>query len=214
MENALDYLTRTEDAVRMLLQGIASYKATVESIQDSISRCDTAPEIMISQVTFGEWWMKNKNNQSAVLEANQRYSTESFTRGLLAGSVLKIAAQAIESYSENTTIPDEWTKIFRKKALPDRFFVGRTVHTVPLGLIIYCGLNQYINTASRVIEEINQEVFGRIGAYGGQFEFLAFVDRGSDYRNLHSEYLAANVLDVLGWGDYDRYFGDMRQALN
>jgi hypothetical protein len=210
IENALDYLIRTENAVRVLLQEAAFYKATIRSIQDTVSRSDTAPEMTTA---FGDWWMKNKNDKNAILKAHREYSTEAFTGGILAGSVLKIAAHVIEFYSGSTTVPDEWKKLFKRRILPDRFFVGRTIHTVPVGLIIYCGLNQYINTPSRLIEEINQEVFGRLGASGGQFEFLAFVDRSNSYRSLHSEYLAANVLDVLGWSDYNAYIEDMQQIL-
>lgn len=213
MEKASDYFMRTERAVRMLLQEAASYKDRVKLIQEAVSISDATPETAAPQGAFGEWWMKNRNDQNAVFKAYCKYSADAFIGGLLASSVLKIAANAIDNYSKEASIPDEWLKLFRKRILPDRFFVGRSIHTVPMGLIIYCGLNQYANTTSRSIEEINQEVFGRIGSDGAFFEFKAFVDRSCGYRDLHSEYLAANVLEVLGWTEYDQYIKDMKHAL-
>lgn len=213
MQDALDYLLSTENAVRMFLQQNAFYTSKVETIQANIVCCDCGSRSTKPNITFGEWWIKNKKNKEIIVQANHKYLIEAFTNGLLAGSVLKIAGKAIDYYSENTTVPNEWREKFKRRLLPHRFFVGRTVHTVPVGMIIFCGLNQYINAAGRTIEELNQEVFSRLGVHGGQFEFQAFVDQSSEYRNLHSEYLAANVLNILGWSDYDRYFEDMREIL-
>lgn len=213
MQSALEYLLCTENAVRMLLEQNVFYKSKVENIQATIACGACESNVTDPHITFGKWWDKNKEDKEMIFQANYKYLIEAFTNGIVAGSVLQIAAKAIDYYSKNTTVPDEWTQKFRRALLPHRFFVGRTVHTVPVGLIIFCGLNQYTNAAGRTTEQLNREVFSRLGVHSGQFEFQAFVDRSSEFRDLHSEYFAARVLNILGWSDYENYFEDMREIL-
>ncbi|MFS0757513.1 hypothetical protein ABC383_22820 [Noviherbaspirillum sp. 1P10PC] len=213
MESAISFLTRSENAVRALLHQNAIYADKVKNIQKSIPLASIALNETTSQLSFDDWRIKNKDEKHIIIDAHQKYSTEAFTCGLLAGSILRMANRAIGLYSENTHIPDEWNRIFNKRILPARFFVGRIVHTIPIGLLIFCGLNQFINTTNREIEALNREVFRRLATYGEQFEFRAFVEQETTYRKLHSEYLATNVIDILGWNDYDCYFEDMRRML-
>lgn len=213
MENVSDYFSRTENTVRMLLEENQACQAKVKLAKETVILSSTTPEAMTPQKNFGNWWMENKNNKTAILEAQQSYSIEAFAGGLLAGSVLSIAARAIDNYSQNTAIPDNWGEIFRKESLPTRFFVGRTIHTVPLGLIIYAGWNQYIDHISREIRIINHEVFLRVATHSEIFEFQAFAAREHEFVKLHYEYFASHVLDVLCWNDYDQYIKDMQQAL-
>lgn len=213
MENACDYFLRTENTVRVFLKEYQACKAKVRLIQELIIQGDPAPDLKTRKITFGEWWIKNKNDRDIILKAHQKYSTEAFACGLLAGSVLKIAARAIEHYSGNTAILEEWEKILDKKFLPSKFFIGRTIHTVPLGLLIYAGWNQYIDPISREIRVINQQIFRQVATHSKLFEFESFADLDFNFINLHSEYFASNVIDVLCWNDYDHYIGDMQQAL-
>lgn len=212
MENVSDYFSRTENTVRMLLEENQACQAKVKLAKETVIRSDTT-SVPIPQRDFGNWWMENKNDKTAILKAQQSYSIEAFVGGLLAGSVLSIAARAIDNYSHNTTIPDNWEEIFRKESLPTEFFVGRTIHTVPLGLIIYAGWNQYINHIGRETRAISQEVFLRVATHSKLFEFQAFAAREYEFVNLHSEYFASHVLDVLCWNDYDQYIKDMQQTL-
>lgn len=209
-ENTENFLMRSENAVRALLHQNATYAAKIKKIQKRIPLDYTEHGRRTSELTFGNWWMTNKTNENVIFDASQKYSVEAYTSSLLSGSILKIAAKAIDSHSKNTYIPDEWPKIFKKRFLPARFFVGRSVYTIPIGLVIFCGLNQFINTTDREIEALNREVFTRLATYSGRFEFQAFVGLETSYRNLHSQYLATSVLEILGWTDYDNYFEDMR----
>ena len=213
MENACDYFLRTENTVRILLKEYQACKAKVQLIQELIIHGDAEPGLKTLKITFNEWWIKNKNDRNVILKAQQRYSMEAFACGLLAGSVLKIAARAIEQYSKNIAIPEEWEKIFQKKFLPSEFFIGRTIYTVPLGLLIYAGWNQYNDPVSREIRLINQQVFRQVATHSKLFEFESFANLDSEFISLHFEYFASNVIDVLCWNDYDHYIKDMQQAL-
>ncbi|GAC1503672.1 MAG: hypothetical protein NVS1B10_08790 [Candidatus Saccharimonadales bacterium] len=213
MENACDYFLRTENTVRMLLEEDQICKAKIKAIQDSIILGDAEADLTTSKITFGEWLAKNKDDKSVFQEAQRKYSIEAFSGGLIAGSVLQIAARAIEHYSKNTAVPNDWEEIFRKKSLPTEFFIGKTVHTVPLGLIIYAGWNQYINHTGRGVRAITQEVFARLAIHSGQFEFQALIDQSTNFDNPLAEYFASTVLDALGWNEYDRYIADMKHAL-
>lgn len=173
MHSGLDYLLRTENAVRMLLQQNAVCRAKIELVKKNIASDCNRAEKVDAKIKFNDWWIKNKNEQEVIFNAYCQYSAEAFVSSQLAGSVLNIASQAIEVNSSNSTIPDEWTRIFKRRFLPTSFFIGREVHTVPLGLLIYCGRNQYSNIIDRMDESINQEVFGRLADQGQQLEFQA-----------------------------------------
>ncbi|MFS0755125.1 hypothetical protein ABC383_10565 [Noviherbaspirillum sp. 1P10PC] len=214
MNNAIDYFLRTENTVRMLLAENETCKTKVRLIQENIMVNSALSESLVSSKSFIDWWVKNKNEKDVTFEAHKRYSLEAFASSLLAGTVLQIAARAIELYSENTTVPNEWGKIVRRSFPIPKFFIGRTVHTVPVGLVIYSGRDQYLKTYSgRVIEAINQEVFARLANFSRRLEFQNFVERSSGFYSMHAEYLASNVLDILCWNSYDQYIEDMQQAL-
>lgn len=214
MENACEYFLRTESTVRVLLKEYQACKAKVRSIQELIMHGDAEPGLKTPKITFGEWWMKNKNDKTVILNAQQRYSIEAFACSLLGGSILKIAARAIEHYSKHTAIPEEWDKVPQKKFLPSEFFIGRTIHTVPLGLLIYAGWNQYNDPVSREVRAINQQIFRQLATHSKLFEFESFSNFESEFTSLNFEYFASNVIDVFCWNDYDNYIKDMQQALN
>lgn len=182
METACDYFVRTENTVRMLLKENQVCKDKVRLIQESITLSDVTLDLTNANLKFCDWWAKNKNEEEIISEAHQKYAVEAFSSSLLAGTVLQIAARAIELYSENTTVPDDWRKIGRKNFPVPKFFIGRTVHTVPVGLVIYAGRDHYLKTYSgRVIEAINQEVFVRLGDLSGQLGFQDLVERNRGF---------------------------------
>lgn len=214
MNNAIDYFLRTENTVRMLLAENETCKTKIRLIRETIIVDSVSSESPVPPKTFGDWWVENKNEKEVIFEAHQKYAVEAFSSSLLAGTVLQIAARAIELYSKNTTVSDEWRKIARRNFPLPKFFIGRILHTVPVGLVIYSGREQYLKTYSgRIIEAINQEVFVRLANFSGQLEFQDLVERSRDFYGMHAEYLASNVLDVLCWNSYDQYIKDMQQAL-
>lgn len=210
MENPKDYFSRTENTVRMLLKEHNACKAKVRTIQKLIVQGCATKELEPSEITFGEWWKKNNNDHNVILEAQKKYSIEAVQCGILAGSVLKIAARAIECYSKNAEISENW----KNKFLPSEFFIGRVIYTVPLGLLIYAGWNHYRNPAGIELTAANYQIFKRVGLHSKLSEFDFFSDPDSSFIDLHFDYFASEVLDVLCWIDYDNYLDDMQTALS
>jgi len=67
-----------------------------------------------------------------------------FSKAMLAGSILQVAHKALEEFSTNSTVPPSAAALGVSATSPHvRFSVGREVHGIPTGLLIYAGRIQY-----------------------------------------------------------------------
>jgi hypothetical protein len=143
----------------------------------------------------------------------RQFVAESFANAVLAGSVLQVAAKAIEVYSTNTNVSNDWKVVIGKSRAPIPFCIGRMVRGVPTGLVIYGGRNQHMHYNEAALQPVNREIFARMAAYSEHEELKGFVDPGLDLTNPLLDSFASNVLYVLGWKSYNDYIADMKVLL-
>jgi hypothetical protein len=213
MQSADEYLKKTESAVRKLFEGVESYIA--------ILKADPMPGFVTSytddsdlQDQYEAWANKNRNLIAASMQVQRNFIAESFAQATLCGSILQVAAKALECYSDNTEVPAEWALHIKPDSKAAPFCVGRLVRGVPVGLVIYAARNQHTHFDDSALREPNLSVFERLATNHGYSSSEPFRDPAFDLGNPGVTSLASNVTALVGWRSYDAYERDMRKLLN
>lgn len=131
-----------------------------------------------------------------------------FARDVLCGSILQIADKAIELFSSNQDIPEDWNSFVHKKQA--KYCIGRLVRSVPIGLIILAGRNQYTHFNDQNLHSLNKKVFSVLASSHGEGDF---IDPAFDVENRYLDSYASNIVSLLGWEFYDNYLSDIRSLL-
>ncbi len=210
MQTIDEYLNRTESAVKRLFDGIDDYISILETAV-GVTFVTSEPYGPEQDAEYAEWKTKNAKRLLAAREAEQKYLAESFALDTLCGSVLQVAAKAIEIYGQSKPIPQVFEGIIQPKL--SKFCIGRNVRTVPLGLIIYAARNQHTHFNDGKLREPSDSVFKRLATehgYGGQQQFS---DPAFDIANPRLVSLASNVTGLIEWRSYESYVADMRALL-
>ncbi|OLO09681.1 hypothetical protein BTW08_00925 [Salinicola sp. MH3R3-1] len=210
MQTVDDYLDRTESAVRLLFDGIKDYISILRT-SAGVTFVTSEPYGPKQDAEYAAWKAKNAKRLLAAREAEQRYLAESFALDTLSGSVLQVAAKAIEIYGKSHPIPETFKGIVKPKL--SKFCDGRDVRTVPLGLIIYAARNQHTHFNEGKLREPSAAVFKRLATehgYGGQQQIF---DPAFDIDNPRLVSLATNVTGLIEWRAYESYLGDMHALL-
>lgn len=210
METAADYLKRTESAARKLFEGIDSY---LERLQRAV------PPVFVSSganrqqadVELEAWKKRHDAAIKASLAAQREYFAESFALATLCGSVLQVAAKALEQYSTNTVVPEEWAPVVKAKHA--RYCIGGPVRCVPLGLVILAGRNQHMLFGEAQLWEPNLTVFERLAIYHDRNTDRAVRDPAFDLGNPRLVSFAHNITALIGWRSFDNYQRDLRELL-
>jgi len=149
----------------------------------------------------------------ASIEAQREYIAESFAQATLCGSVLQVAAKAIECYSRNMNIPVDWCSIIKpgSKAVP--FCAGRLVRKVPLGLVVYAARNQHTHFNDAGLHEPSVSVFEYLALNHGIKAGQLLRDPAFDLNNTGLVSYASNCTALIGWRTYEAYEHDMRALL-
>lgn len=187
------YLEQTEFAVRHALAGIEQCENLLRGL--------TPP----SQA-------KSEDDVKLYVERAGLYFGRAFSEASLCGVMLQVAFMGIFLFSETTSIPDDCSGFVRQpnqKAV--RFCIGRRVHGIPIGLLIYAARNQ--------LNHWDDESFD--GPTSGVFEALMMAHMNNPLfdmaysmnypdRTLKTDHV---VLNELRWSSFDRYDADMRSLL-
>ena len=187
--NAEGYLAQTKDAVQQLISAAVRYEEIL------------AGEIPPSQA-------KEQSQVERYMAAAEEYFGLQFSQATLCGSILQVAFMGIDLFSENTVIPPDCSNLVRPidtKAI--KFCIGRPVHSIPIGLLVYAGRNQYNHWDDKTFDFPTTEVFeALIDAYRENSFFDMAYELNYPERTIKSNYI---VLGELGWGDYDSFYRDM-----
>ncbi len=85
-----------------------------------------------------------KEENEIFLQQTIEYMDLDRARAIAAGAILQTAFKTIKLHSEHTVEPEPSLDLdIPKKHLAERFCIGRKVHGIPIGLIIYAGRIQY-----------------------------------------------------------------------
>jgi hypothetical protein len=165
MQDAAQYLDKTRSAAARHFEGIDAYLALLREHSTTFVTSATCEGDFQKQ--YDAWYAANRSRIQAALEAQKQYLGESFAQATLCGAVLQLAAKAVECYSSNSRIPEDWVSFIKPGSKPVPFCAGRLVRGVPLGLVIYAGRNQHTHFEDQKLREPNVEVFRRLAVNHG-----------------------------------------------
>jgi hypothetical protein len=195
-----DYLDDTEVAVRHLFKGLDSY--------DSLR----GPSIWQYIDKTGQIRMTKAENEAFLADHIRSFNLE-FARATLAGSLLQVAYNCLKQYSPGPDDPNVCAK-FRVRSDTDaaKCCLGRQVHGIPIGLLIYAGRVQYNHwedgepsnaMAKTVFDELLKAYYDDV-----TFDLAYELDLPAPRPVAH--YI---VLIELKWRSYDDYISDMHSLL-
>lgn len=203
METWKDYLNRTEPSLRILFDSLKEYRSTLAA--------SDLPELISGSGDDGDLFSKFTTWKSAAAKPAQepspkeraRKSADSVTP--LAKSILQLAYFLIDKYSANTSVAADLLPLAREQSIPAKFFVGRRIRNVPLGLILYASRGYFGGKPSDPAYEGSRQVFEIL--LESRFEdraMVGFQAQGSLHVNNPK-----NCLDLIGWKTVHDYHRDM-----
>ena len=196
-----EYLLQTEHAVRHFYTGLDScwtyYKKALQHWNIS----------MINEPLTA----KRKADLDRYLRLAGKYFDLKFSEATFAGSILQVAAMGIRSFSQNKTIPEACKSIVNenhKTVIP--FCIGKEIHGLPTGLIIYAARNQY-NHLDEKPWTLTKKIFERLSE---AFTDDVTYDLAFDIANpTITSYAGEVLLNALRWRTYDTYHTEMSDLL-
>lgn len=196
-----EYLQQTENAVRHFYAGLESCWSVY---QDALSHWDISK---INRPLTPE----DRTELDKYLKLAGRYFDLKLSEATFAGSILQVAAIGIRYFSRNEVVPESCKEIVSEKdkaAIP--YCVGKELHGLPTGLIVYGGRNQY-NHWGEKLHHVNQRVFDVLtkAFYHDMFTDLAF-DLSNPSITIYSGEV---LLTALQWTTYDVYEEEMSGLL-
>jgi hypothetical protein len=212
METAAEYLDKTESAVKILFDGIDAYFEVLRNEPSGV-RSHSQGELPLHE--YVQWAAENPEKLQAAFEAQRSFVAESFAFATLCGAVLQIAAKAIECYSMVDDVPEDCQDWINSKqwvtARP--FCIGRRVHDVPIGLVIYAGRNQATHFNEKKLYGLNKTIFQRLSDRNPSILDKGQRDPSFDLSNPNLTIFADNITTLLGWRSFHEYNADMRALL-
>ena len=197
---AQDYLDDTESAVRHLFEGLNVY--------DSMR----LPSILQYLDKKGMVKMTKAENE-AFLRSYEKFFDLEFARATLAGSVLQVAFNCLKQHSPGPDDESICSKFgVRNGTTAEKLCLGREVHGIPIGLLIYAGRVQYNHwedgqPSSVVAQAVFREL---IMAYYGDTSFDMAYELEYPVPRPIAHYI---VRLELNWRTYDDYITDIRFLL-
>jgi hypothetical protein len=208
MQTAIDYLDKTESAMRKLFEGIDSYMTPLRR-SSSVCFVSSTVDDEDRRVEQETWLSVNKGAIAESFQTQREFVAESFAQAALCGAVLQIAAKAIEMYSVVKEAPPEWASVIGDKNKAVHFCYGRPIRGVPLGLVIYAGRNQHTHFQDKKLHEPNNTVFERLSSRNDDGRDLTYHDPAYDLLNNSNISFANNIMCLLGWDNYETYRADI-----
>lgn len=130
-------------------------------------------------------------------------------RAILAGSILQVAFSALKNYSTGSYISDECKNLgVKAKSSNLKMCVGRIVHNIPIGLMIYAGRIQYNHwEENELSNQLAKNVFRHlVSIYYNDLTFDMVYELGYPEPRPLSHHL---VRHELNWMNYEDYYSDM-----
>lgn len=212
MQTAVEYLDKTESAMRKLFDGIDSYLAPLRRSCSLAFESSTADDEE-RRVERETWLRQNKSAITASFVNQREFVAESYAQATLCGAVLQVAAKAIEIYSVSTIVPFEWESAIGKNRNAANFCCGRSVRGVPLGLVIYAGRNQHTHFQDKRLIEPSNTVFEHLATRNNCGYEVTCRDPAFNLMNDRLVSFASNITELIGWRTYDSYSQDIRSIL-
>ena len=142
----------------------------------------------------------------------EEYFGASLSEATLCGSVLHVAFMGILLFSKNGTVPAHSSKLVNpENSKAVRFCVGRLMHGIPIGLIVYAGRNQFNHWDDESFDYPTTQVFSALlHAYCENTLFDMAYELQYPARTIKANHL---MLNELKWRTYGQYIADMRALI-
>jgi hypothetical protein len=191
--DAATYLKETEYAVRYAFSGIEECESLLRGV--------TQP----SQA-------RTEDDVKRYMERAEIYFARSFSEASLCGSILQVAFMGVFLFSENSALSTDCSDFLgpaNRKAI--RFCIGRRIHGIPIGLLIYAARNQFNHWDDKSFDVPTTKVFDALmlAHMNNPFFDMAYS------MNYPARTVKANhvVLNEMRWTSYEAYDADMRDLL-
>lgn len=198
--SASGYLEATEPAVRHFFDGLNGYDAM------------KTPSIIPFIDQSGLVRMSKSESDDFVDRYLDFFALED-ARAILAGSILQVAYNAIKMYSSGGQVTEQCRLLgVSAKGITAKMCVGREVHNIPIGLLIYAGRIQYNHWEDgEPSNDVAKNVFQHlISVYYDDLTFDMAYELNYPQPRPVSHYI---VRLELKWKSFDDYSKDMRSIL-
>jgi hypothetical protein len=213
-----DYLGQSQGALRVLFEAVEKYRELYQKSMPPIAvlRYGTEAEF---EAAYEEWECKPEIivDREKAAEARVELDGSLFSFQVISGSILQIAYQAIQLYSDPIDVAEEYHSLYsgieERHRIPSGFVKERIVYGVPVGLVIYAGRNQHNHIdAGSALSRLNRNIFEALAKF--ESEGTGWINPAFRLDNVHLYSYAANVLSSLGWDSVDAYNADMEILLS
>lgn len=208
MQTAIEYLAKTESAVRHLFAGIAAYDNLLLSADLPVFLRDESFGTAAQDAEQKAWEIRNAERFAAAWQAEQQFHAEFFAMNTLWGAVLQVANKALDLYGKPVAIPPAWRDVVMEKTA--KFCCGRLIRTVPLGLVIHAGRNQRAHFDDPVPRQLTEKVFKLLATAHGYP--TSQLDRTFDL-SIPMQSFASAIMSLITWPTVEHYVTDMRALL-
>ena len=194
------YLIAIEPAIRHMFAALAEYDAM--PLPDIFDYVDEDGHVRMTPA-------ENQEYMKQVIE----YMELDEARAITCGSILQVAFSAIRLHSKNQTLSQSAIDIgITKGHAAEPFCIGRIVHSIPIGLLIYAGRIQYNHwQEGEPWNKVAREVLRRLYMVHYQnplFDLAYDLEFPSPHPVSH--YIVRLELKWNGFEDFD---ADLRQML-
>jgi hypothetical protein len=216
MNSPEEYLNRTESAVTKLFSGIDLYLKILRDAPPPIY-VGNAGDTLNKAPAYKNWVAANRGAIQSSFKVQREFSAESFALATLCGSLLQISAMGIQWFSENEEIPSDLPEALRSSIKPKsklvKFCIGRKVRSLPIGLIIYAGRNQFNHMDDEELREPSKTIFNLLAHnYVGATD-QSPGDPAFDLENAILINFSSNITAMLEWRNYESYYSDMKSLV-
>jgi hypothetical protein len=213
MNEGLQYLKNTEHAVKLLFDAITEDRKESAEISKELGSIlhrrwannnRVSPEVhkLSPEIQMALWAKRSQElhaeeralNERAS-ELNVRMNARQFSIGVLAGSVLQMAKQAISVQWKHWSKCKNGRPVYQPGVDPNELAAsGEQPKGVPLAKAVWAARNQALHFEKKQMD--NDDTLEVLKAFG--------------LRHVQGETLAPTFLALLGWDRYEAYSQDMQ----
>jgi len=206
------YVKEITHAAKQLFEGLSYYHKYLTAIETPIFTTMYDDEAEFER-KYKEWAKKNRKKLKEYDKNLQKYFGYAISKAALCGAILQIAFTGMKLHARpRKKVPASCKAIFKGKENSEakKYCIGRMVHDIPMGLIIYAARNQYSHMDDKVYNPVTTNVFEHLTTFGtgGKYRNPQF-----DLQVRKKEIYADNVLAILEWDNLETFLKDMKEML-
>lgn len=195
-----EYLKSMEPAVRAQFELLNWYYALT-----------TPPPLVTDETGLVQWTEENRKWFERINEIGDL----EYAKAMLCGGIAQVAYIAIKEYSQNDSVDESDATDFSisSQAPAVKFCIGRRVHGIPLGLLVYAARIQYNHwedgtPTNPVAEAVFRKLYNHHRT-NPMFDLAYMLDWP-----IHRPVTHYVLRGEMGWRSYDHYINNIREMLD